>query len=276
MRIPLLRGFTLIETLVAVSLFSVLMVMTIGSLTVLIDANRKARSEKAVINNVNAALEIMARSIREGTDYNLSRNDACPDQTDDYCVLSFTSSAGEQIEYRVNGTTIERRVGAGDFTAITAPDVTVETLSFTAVADNATDEVPKIQIAVKAKTEGDAATAAEFNVQTSVSQRFAFDVPVDMLTGGTCGDGICGFGPDGIRETNASCPADCNYDNVACPNTGDSVCGLGESDTGQGAAICTNASNEKCVCDNDNLCERGESNTLCVSTNDCDNDVSCP
>jgi prepilin-type N-terminal cleavage/methylation domain-containing protein len=61
------RGFTLIETLVAVSLFSVLMIMTVGSLTILIDANRKARSEKAVINNLNATMEIISRSMRDGS-----------------------------------------------------------------------------------------------------------------------------------------------------------------------------------------------------------------
>ena len=240
MRIPSLRGFTLIETLVAVSLFSVLMVMTIGSLTVLIDANRKARSEKSVINNVNAALEIMARSIREGTDYELSNTD-CPDA--DYCAITFTASNNDTVTYRVADNTIERSVNSGAFTPITAPDVSIEKLAFTAVADDAATEVPKVQIAVKAKTEGAENTAAEFNVQTSVSQRFAFDVPVLATGEYTCGNSVCDFyyneGTSAyVRETNSNCSADCAYDNAAtCPLVGDGICGKGEADTAGGGKV---------------------------------------
>ncbi len=63
------RGFTLIEVMVAVSLFSVVMVISIGALLSLVDANRKAQAMQSVINNLNIALDGMIRSIRMGTNY---------------------------------------------------------------------------------------------------------------------------------------------------------------------------------------------------------------
>jgi len=58
------NGFTLIEMLVAVSLFVFVMLIGVGVLLSIIDANRKARALSSVMNNLNFALESMSRNIR--------------------------------------------------------------------------------------------------------------------------------------------------------------------------------------------------------------------
>ena len=66
---PTTRGFTLIETMVAVSLFAIVMTISIGALLALVDANRKAQALQSVMNNLNVALDGMVRNIRMGVDY---------------------------------------------------------------------------------------------------------------------------------------------------------------------------------------------------------------
>jgi len=63
------RGFTLIEMMVAISLFAIVMTVSVGALLSLVDANRKAQAMQSVMNNLNIALDGMVRNIRMGTAY---------------------------------------------------------------------------------------------------------------------------------------------------------------------------------------------------------------
>ncbi len=63
------RGFSLIEMMVAVSLFAVFMVTALGALLAVVDANTKAQTLKLAINNLNYNLEKMSRDIRSGRDF---------------------------------------------------------------------------------------------------------------------------------------------------------------------------------------------------------------
>ncbi|MFA7315154.1 MAG: type II secretion system protein, partial [Candidatus Magasanikbacteria bacterium] len=62
-------GFTLVEMMVAIAVFSIVMVAAMSALLNVIDANNKARAIKTAINNVNFALEGISRDMRMGTDY---------------------------------------------------------------------------------------------------------------------------------------------------------------------------------------------------------------
>jgi prepilin-type N-terminal cleavage/methylation domain-containing protein len=63
------NGFTLIEMLVSVALFSVVMVMALGALLSLSTADRKAQALKSTVDNLNFALDSMSRAIRTGSNY---------------------------------------------------------------------------------------------------------------------------------------------------------------------------------------------------------------
>ena len=60
------RGFSLVEMIVAVTLFAVVMLVSVGALLSLVNATRKARALESVMNNLNVTLDSMVRSLRMG------------------------------------------------------------------------------------------------------------------------------------------------------------------------------------------------------------------
>ncbi|MBF05200.1 hypothetical protein CL644_00605 [bacterium] len=62
-------GFTLVEMMVAMSLFAVVMTISTSALLSMVDANRKAQSLQSVMNNLNVTLDGMVRGIRMGGTY---------------------------------------------------------------------------------------------------------------------------------------------------------------------------------------------------------------
>lgn len=58
--------------LVAVSLFTVVMMVTMGSLLSLVDASRRAQGIQSVMNNLNVALDGTVRALRMGQKYEVS------------------------------------------------------------------------------------------------------------------------------------------------------------------------------------------------------------
>ena len=68
-RINTQKAFTVIEVIVSVSLFVTVMVVSTSALLAVIDANKKAQSVRAVLDNLTTAIESMTRDIRIGTQY---------------------------------------------------------------------------------------------------------------------------------------------------------------------------------------------------------------
>ncbi|MEK7501416.1 MAG: type II secretion system protein [Patescibacteria group bacterium] len=61
------EGFTLIEMVVSLAIFSVVAVIALGALMRIISANQKAQAIQAAVTNVNFALESMSRELRLAT-----------------------------------------------------------------------------------------------------------------------------------------------------------------------------------------------------------------
>lgn len=62
-------GFTLIEMIVALGLFSVVITISVGALLSLIASNEQLQKEQSVMVNLSFALDSMTREIRTGTKY---------------------------------------------------------------------------------------------------------------------------------------------------------------------------------------------------------------
>jgi prepilin-type N-terminal cleavage/methylation domain-containing protein len=88
------KGFTLIEMMMAIAVFSIVMVMAMGALLNVIDSNNKARSIKTAINNISFALEGISKDMRMGTDYACGGDGSTAEQdcTDGVDTISFKSS----------------------------------------------------------------------------------------------------------------------------------------------------------------------------------------
>lgn len=63
-------GFTLIELIVSLGVFSTVVTIAVGALLVLVAANQQLQGEQSVMTNISFALDSMTREIRTGTAYN--------------------------------------------------------------------------------------------------------------------------------------------------------------------------------------------------------------
>lgn len=179
------RGFTLIELMVSVALFSVVLVLSVSTLLVLIDANRKAQALKSVVNNLSFGVDSVTRTIRTGHTF------YCDDDVDDMpedtqaCAtgatgITLTADTGALVGYRLEGTAIERRIVDGeddtDWIALTAPEVEVSELRFYVTGAAEDDGLqPTVTLVVRGEAGTDLETDTTFNIQTTVTQRVLTD-----------------------------------------------------------------------------------------------------
>lgn len=60
-------GFTLLESMVAIAVFSIVMVIGISALLSVNDVNRKSQSQRTIMDNLNFVMEDMARNFKLGS-----------------------------------------------------------------------------------------------------------------------------------------------------------------------------------------------------------------
>ena len=181
-------GFSLIEMMVSVALFSVVMLVSIGSLLALADANRKAQALQLVMNNLNIALDGMVRSIRMGTNYHcgnagiISDARSCDSAENGDTILYFREFDGGQWAYWYDPT-LKRMVKSedGGITAfpLTAPEVEIDEARFYVVGAETVDSggnpettQPKVVIVLRGVAGGtNVKTRSAFSVQSTAVQR---------------------------------------------------------------------------------------------------------
>lgn len=169
------KGFTLIELMVSITLFSVVLVVTLGTIITIADSNKKARSLMSVMNNLNFSIDSMTRSIKSGK------------------ITSGTGVSGggncfttEQINYDDEGTfnreqvsycfvedgdqgRIDKTVG-GNTIALTSPDVDIDFLDFKAFTGGSSNQ-PRVSIVLEGTVRISEKISSRFTIQTTVAQR---------------------------------------------------------------------------------------------------------
>ncbi len=68
------RGFTLVEMIVSLAIFSIVATVSLGALVSIVSANKKAQTLQSTITNLNFALESMSRDMRVGGKYHCENN----------------------------------------------------------------------------------------------------------------------------------------------------------------------------------------------------------
>ncbi|MEK7227696.1 MAG: type II secretion system protein [Patescibacteria group bacterium] len=168
------KGFTLIELLTAITIFTVVMTISMGSIVGIFDANRKSRSLKTVMGNLNLAVESMAKEMRFGENYHCgsSGNITTPQNcSSGGTFMSFLSSDGVQTSYRLSGQILEKEEVGGGFVSVTAPELLIDGLTFYTLGAGTSDTLqPKVIIIIKGRVGGDKGRS-DFTLQTLVSQR---------------------------------------------------------------------------------------------------------
>jgi prepilin-type N-terminal cleavage/methylation domain-containing protein len=180
------QGFSLIEVLVALSIFTIVVTISVGALMALITSGAKARSTQAVMTNISYTLDSMTRDIRTGSDYYCGDVSSLPtsgtathDCTNSTGISfnesgsSLTSGSGSsRIAFSLNSSgVVMRRLGTGSWGAVTSPDITITTLRFDVTGSTRGDaESPTVTIYLAGYVGEDDAQGT-FDVQTTVVQQ---------------------------------------------------------------------------------------------------------
>ena len=189
-------GFSLIEVMVAVALFSVVMVVAIGALLSMLDANRKAQAIQSVVNNLSFAMESLSRTARVGGTYYCHPGSANPapvpgnaismpkDCAGGGTLLAFEKYAGDpndvgdQVIFRLNGTRLERSIdGGSNFVPLTSSESKIDNLRFYVIGSELGDSLqPRILVIVEGTAGILERTKTRFHLQTTITQRVP-DIP---------------------------------------------------------------------------------------------------
>lgn len=153
------KGFTLIEMVVAVSIFVVVALIVSLVFVSLAQANRKAQALKLLIDNLNFSMDTMVLNLKTGRDYE------CPDFDGSLCrTVRFKDLNDEDHEYKwEDGKILEDNV------ALTSNDITITYANF--AVDDTPGARPLIQITISGEAQSQTVSKTEFNLQTVVSQR---------------------------------------------------------------------------------------------------------
>ncbi len=183
-------GFTLVEMIVAIALFAIVMLVSVGALLSLSAANKKAQALQSVMNNLNISLDSLVRNLRMGKDYHCGTSggsyvgggaDDCI-AGDTMMTFSCNTSVpscmpGARWSYRLNaGGYIERSLQNGDvgtWHQITAPEVSVTLLKFYVTGTTKGDGVePKVIVEIEGSAGGASARSnSTFHIQATAVQR---------------------------------------------------------------------------------------------------------
>ncbi|MBX4200370.1 type II secretion system GspH family protein [Candidatus Parcubacteria bacterium] len=180
------KGFTLIELMTAVSVFVVIMTVSMGAILGVFEASRKTRSIRVVLDNLDFAMEAMTREMRYGKNYHCESDPGAspPFTSVQNCgsggkLVSFLSSDNIQIAYRIHGTTLEKSEdGGATYISATSPEVTLNSSSFFYVTGAVVGDPlqPRTLIKMSGTAGTQQKTQTDFTLQTLVSQR-ALDIP---------------------------------------------------------------------------------------------------
>jgi len=141
-----MRGFTLIEMLVSIAIFTVVMVMSLGALLALSTADRRAEALKDALNNLNFALDSMGRDIRTGYNWGCSPGASSGAAAGTNCQnpggneFIYTSAYFGTVYYKFDTSAtdcnqtgavgcIARSTDGSTWAAITAPEVVITGVS---------------------------------------------------------------------------------------------------------------------------------------------------
>ncbi len=167
------RGFTLLEIIVAVGLFTIVAFLATTSLLILNNAQRRTFFIQTNQDNVRFALESMAREIRTGVTYKSTTDSMgpCAGLSPALSCLAFTNSLKQDVVYKYSSGSITKSINMGTFYPITAPEVLVSAVRFYVAGQDLRDKYQsRVTIVIRATTPGADPNAARLDAQTTVNR----------------------------------------------------------------------------------------------------------
>lgn len=163
-----MRGYSLAELIVAVGIFSMVMLVVMGVYLALISYDRQARATNQLASDFSFALDSMVRNIRTGTGYPTG----CA--TTPCNSFQFTDATGDSVTYALSG---GRLLATTD--GITAPltdaAITVTNLRFyvrgVGISGSEAVQQPTVQILIVGTMPTGSGKTIDFSIETAATQR---------------------------------------------------------------------------------------------------------
>ena len=161
-------GFTLIELIVALGVFMVVMTITLSAFLNIMDIQKKTEAFRKVNDNLNFAMEVMMREIREGKGYGAADCSGA-----DFC---FTGKDGKAVKYQLNGGGyIERKEEADEWLRMTSGGIKITSLSFLVSGEetypSGDRQQPLVVISIGGESGEKEKLKSKLDLQATVSQR---------------------------------------------------------------------------------------------------------
>ena len=161
-----MKGYTLIELIVAVGLFALIMTLVSGAFIMMISLDRQTQDVATGIDNLSFALETMTRTIRTGTTYSCNGGGDCASGG---TTFSVTNTSGTSVSYALsNGVITQNSV------PLTDPSVHVSSLTFYASGTSKTPTdytQPYVTMIVSGSISSTQRKTQSFTVETSATMR---------------------------------------------------------------------------------------------------------
>lgn len=167
-------GFTLLEMIISIGIFSVLVISSIGVMIGVSNAQIKAANLQATQDSIRFGIELMAKEIQTGHAYALTN----------YCgasaleqELSFITRLGEPRVYCLAGTILKRIAGTTDYAyakPFLADEVSVDSVRFAigGATPGYTDGQPWVMIALSVTSNSQKPTlVSHMDMETMIVQR---------------------------------------------------------------------------------------------------------
>lgn len=167
------RGFTLIEIVVSVGIFSMVMLVVTAAYLTLIVMDREARTTNDVVANLSFAVDSIARNVRTGTSY------SCAGAGNGTCSqLSFVDALGQNVTYLLKsdgtiGQCTSNPCTAATAVALTDARISISALTFYVRGVGTGDNVqPQVTISIRGSLTAQQGKTVDFSIQTGATQRY--------------------------------------------------------------------------------------------------------
>lgn len=178
-------GFTLLETVVAVGMFSLLVILSIGITLGVLRAQTKASDIQSVLDNIRFGLELMTREIRTGNSLKYIANCGSIGQGVEFINLNVSPPAArfyylQDTDTILGGDTLMRvamnpgitTIDCGQALPLTSSEVLVERFEAKLEGAGVNDGQPRVTFFLKIKSKNPKVELdTSMNIQTTVVQR---------------------------------------------------------------------------------------------------------
>jgi prepilin-type N-terminal cleavage/methylation domain-containing protein len=178
------KGYTIIETMIAISVFLVVVMVGMNTLLNASLIHTKSQNMRSIMDNLSFIIEDMSKNLRTGYDYHCIDDGVVTSSNPHSCAsgagISFKTTLGDQWVYVILADgSIQKSVSggaAGTFTMLTPPEIKISSVSGFSVVGAEPPPGDTRQPFIIIRLIGTItykSITTPFSLQTSVSQRSA-------------------------------------------------------------------------------------------------------